>query len=264
MRNCLILLFSVSLLLSCGSGENAPRINLFSLQDDVNLGTQMRDQILANSHEYRVWDRNKHPEAYNVLDSILIVIIQSNTLKNQEAFKWELYIIEDPSVQNAFALPGGFIFVYTGLVKEMKSLDELAGVLAHEVAHVDMRHSTQALTRDYGVSFLLNLIFGEDNELISRVVGSMLSLDYSRDNELEADRKAVDYLCNSAYNPVGIADFFARNIEDESELEIPEFISTHPNSANRVEQVQNILKQKDCGLGAESHTSFKTIKGYFK
>jgi len=264
MRNCLILFFSISLLLSCGNGENSPRINLFSIQDDVNLGSQMRDQILANSHEYKVWDRNKHPEAYSVLDSILAAIIQSNTLHNQEAFNWELYIIEDPNVQNAFALPGGFIFVYTGLVKEMKSLDELAGVIAHEIAHVDMRHSTQALTRDYGVSFLLNLIFGEDNELISRVVWSMLSLDYSRDNELEADRKAVDYLCNSNYNPQGIAEFFSRNIEDDTELDIPEFISTHPNSAHRVEQVQNILKGKDCSAGAESNISFKTIKSYFK
>lgn len=264
MRKCLLLLFTFVFLLSCGSGDNKPRINIFSLQDDLNLGAQMRDEILLNTQTYKVWERKKHPEAYAVLDSILSTIINSNALQNQDAFQWELYIIEDPNIQNAFALPGGFIFVYTGLVKEMKSLDELAGVMAHEVAHVDMRHSTQALTRDYGVSFLLNLIFGEDNELISRVVGSMLSLDYSRDNELEADRKAVDYLCNSAYNPVGIADFFARNIEDESELEIPEFISTHPNSANRVEQVQNILKQKDCGLGAESHTSFKTIKGYFK
>lgn len=224
----------------------------------------MRDEILQNKNTYKVWERSKHTDAYAIIDSIVADILNSGKLANPDVFNWEIHIIEDENVQNAFALPGGFIFVYTGLVTEMKSIDELAGVLAHEVAHVDMRHSTQALSREYGISFLLNLVFGQDNELISRLVGTMLSLDYSRENELEADSKAVDYLCESDFNADGIAHFFSRNLELENEFEVPEFVSTHPNSAHRIEKVNQILNDKSCSAGLAPQQSFKTIKSYFK
>lgn len=252
-----------AILSACSSNSSSNSINLFSIDDDINLGAQMRDEILANPNQYKIWERNKHPQAYAIIDTILGEILNSGQLKYKDQFSWEVYIIKDHSVQNAFAVPGGYIFVYTGLVQNMNSIDELAGVLAHEVAHVDLRHSTNALTREYGISFLLNLLLGEDNEMISRIVGSMISLDYSRDNEHDADKNAVKYLCNSSYKPDGIADFFSKNLDDESEMEIPEFFSTHPNSAERVQQVKTVLQNSNCSESQSSLQSFNEIKAFF-
>lgn len=255
----IIILSFCLLLFSCG---NQNRINIYSVQDDISLGKQMSEEIRQNP-QMKIWKRNEHPKAYAVIDTVINEIFKSNSLTYKEEFDWNIFIIEDPNTQNAFALPGGFIFVYTGLIHGMNSMDELAAVLAHEVAHIDARHATHALTRDYGVSVLLNLLLGQDNAQVSSVLTSMLSLKYSRDNELEADKKAVDYLCNSQFNPFAIADYFANDKQDSLAFSIPEFISTHPNSQERIAQINTLKNQTQCNSNSHPSIAFDRIKSYF-
>ncbi|MBL0911471.1 MAG: M48 family metalloprotease [Bacteroidia bacterium] len=250
------------LLPACSGGSGS--INLFSVQDDIKLGREMRDEILNNTVEYKIWSREKHPDAYLYLDSLRNEIMRSGKVEYRDAFDWELYIIKDNGVENAFCLPGGYIFVYTGLVQGMKSEDELAGVLAHEIAHADRRHSTAALTKEYGVGILLSIILGEDYEMVSRLVGSMISLEYSRDNEKEADRKSVEYLCNTRFDAAGSARYFKKLSEDDGEQEVPEFVSTHPSHENRVSLIEEEKKKQGCEEKKAKEYAFTHIKALFE
>lgn len=241
------------LLTACG-GENPDdgSFNVFSPSDDITLGKSMRDEILNNPLEYEVWSRKEHAGAYALLDSVSGEILQSGKLFYRDRFPWELYIIHDDGTANAFCAPGGYIFVYTGLMKYVYNTDELAGVLAHEMAHADRRHSTDGLTRDYGISLLLRLIFGDDGSAVGELAGSLFSLNYSRSDEREADEYGVAYLCETAFVSDASKHFFERMAEENGTAYVPPFLSTHPDDGTRVRTIEARAAELQCpGRGHE-------------
>jgi Zn-dependent protease with chaperone function len=141
--------------------------------------------------------------------------------------------VVDVPVVNAAALPGGNIVVFDRLLEEARSPDELAGVLAHEMAHVDERHVTQAMIREFGIGAVLGTVGGTAGSGINMLD----SLHYSRGAEMEADTDAVESLRRARISPAGTADFFARLAEDEKKLGGAAnglaYVSTHPLSAER-------------------------------
>ena len=118
-------------------------------------------------------------------------------------------IIHDDSTLNAFCTPGGYIYVFTGLIHYLDSEDQLAGVMGHEIAHADRRHSTDQMTKQYGISLLLSAI-GGDESAIAQVASGLLLLKYGRGAESEADEFSVRYLCPTEYNAAGGAGFFEK------------------------------------------------------
>ena len=225
------------LLLACvaaaiGCSEDGD-FNIFTVQDDIDLGGQLRDEIASNPADYPILDEATHPEAYQHLYRIRDEILASGQVNYHEEFEWETYIIEDDEVLNAFCAPGGFIYVYTGLVKFLEEEDEFAGVLGHEIAHADRRHSTDQLTKAYGLQTLVELALGEDPGLIAEIAQGLVGLSFSRTDEAESDEYSVRYLCQTDYAADGAAGFF----EKLDGAAIPEFLSTHPSSENRVEEL---------------------------
>ncbi|MEL6344643.1 MAG: M48 family metalloprotease [Myxococcota bacterium] len=226
-------------LIGCDSG-----VNIFNIQDDIELGAQLRDEIVANPADYPPLDEAAHPEAYNIMYAMRDEILASGQVRYAEDFAWELRIIDDPETLNAFAAPGGYIWFYTGLIEFLDFEDEVAGVLGHEIAHADQRHSTQQLTATYGLSTLASLILGEDPGTLTQIAIGLAGLSFSRTDESEADRFSVTYLCETRYASDGAAGFFEKL---ESSVEIPEFLSTHPNSATRVEDIKAEAAFQACG-----------------
>ena len=250
-----LILFSalcVALLSACG-GENPDddSFNVFSTDQDIALGKQMRDEVLNSPFEYEVWSRDDHKEAYALLDSVSAEILGSGKVFYRDKFPWELYIIHDDETANAFCAPGGYIFVYTGLMKYVHNTDELAGVLAHEIAHADRRHSTDQLTKEVGVSIILGLIFGNDGSVIGDMASSLFSLNYSRKNEKEADAYGVGYLCETRFAADASKHFFER-IDKEEGARVPTFVSTHPNPGSRVEALEKKAAELGCGDKTEA------------
>jgi len=139
----------------------------------------------------------------------------------------------DVKMVNAVALPGGFIFVFRGLLDAAQSQDELVGVLAHEMAHVDQRHPMQALVRSYGISLLSDMMFG--GSAMGGVSSTLMSTSYSRNAEEAADSAAVETLHKANLSTQGLADFFARLAaqEEDGGLGLPGFLSTHPDTGVR-------------------------------
>lgn len=236
---------------SCGDGG----FNLFSIEQDVQLGMQLREEVLSNPQEYPVLNRSQYPQAYSYVEGIVADILQSDDIRYKEEFPWEVYIIRDDNTLNAFAAPGGYIFVYTGLIKFLDSEDDLAGVLGHEMAHADQRHSTEQLTQTYGLALLLDVVLGNDQSTITNILASLLSLQFSRGDEREADEYSVRYLCDTNYASNSAASFFAKLINEGNAASPPEFLSTHPSPENRVEDINAEAQELGCSTAFNSSQS---------
>jgi len=248
MKNHIVFIVSIAVLSiasSCGNANKGTGFNLFTIQQDRELGVQVSQEIEANPQEYPILDSAQYPQAYRFLYDIRNSILNSGNVIHKDEFVWRLRIIHDDNVKNAFCTPGGYIYVYTGLMKYLDSEEQLAGVLAHEVGHADYRHSTRQMTKIYGVQFLLDVIAG-DRQAIKQITTSLIGLRFSRSHEKEADKASVHYLCPTEYDAAGGAKFFEK-IEADGGGSVPEFLSTHPNPTNRIEFFYNEKLEQGCG-----------------
>lgn len=224
---------------------------LFSLENDMALGEQVKEEIAADPDQYPILDRVQYATAYSILDGMLDDILTSGQVTYAEEFNWELFIIDDDQTLNAFATPGGKIYVYTGLVYFLDHADDLMGVMGHEVAHADQRHSSKQLQRTYGISILLSILAGENasqlTQIAGQLAGSLGGLAFSREAEAEADDFSVVYLGSTAYACNGAAAFFDK-IVSSGDPRGPEFLSTHPDPGNRVEDINAKATEEGCEI----------------
>lgn len=154
-------------------------------------------------------------------------------------YTYRFHMAENKEI-NAFALPGGIIVVHSGLVQTTRRPEELAGVLAHEIQHVERRHSLQAMIKDLGLRGLWLLVSGDASGVIGQAALQLTSLKFSRDAEAEADRRGFDVLVTNDIDPGGMADFFSTLAQKSADM--PEFLSTHPVSADREKRLRELQK----------------------
>ena len=217
-------------------------INFFSIEDDLMLGAQVANEIENNPAEFTILDSATYLTAYEHLYRMRDSILNGGKVRFKDQFPWRFRIIQNDTVLNAFAAPGGYIYVYTGLIKFLDAEHELAGVLAHEIAHADRRHSTDQLTRIYGLQVLLAVVIGNDQNALNQIVSGLLALRFSRNNEREADEYSVRYLCPTEYTADGAAAFF----EKIGMSGVPEFLSTHPDPGDRVLDIREQSTELAC------------------
>ena len=161
---------------------------------------------------------------------------------------WEFVVFEDNQI-NAFAMPGGKVAVYSGLLKIAETDDELAMVIGHEIAHVAARHSNERFSQQRMKSGLLNVLSlalsivgvgSLQNQVLVTVVGAGadlgLMLPYSRKHESEADEIGLLYAAEAGYNPYAAITFWER-VQSEDEETPPGFLSTHPSSDTRIRKL---------------------------
>jgi len=252
----LVLLFA-----SCSKDGN---LNLFSVQDDIDFGKSLDDEILNDQDEYPILDKSENPEAYAYMEGMLAEILQSEEILYRDKFVWQLRII-DKDVMNAFAAPGGYLYFYTGIMKYLETGAAIAGVMAHEVAHADRRHSTESMTKQYGLQVLLDVLLGKEGNSGKQILKDMAlgatSLKFSRNHEYEADEYSVRYLADtkSNYNPLGIRVFFDQLERDGYTNETFTFLSTHPKDADRVDNIMKVYKKINSPAGNDFADEHKGI-----
>ncbi|MCO5259400.1 MAG: M48 family metalloprotease [Crocinitomicaceae bacterium] len=247
MRISLFLgILSLFLLTGCGSSSNGggQGINLFTIQQDKEFGEQVANEIASDPTTYPILDSVRYSSVYQYIYKVRNKILNSGNVAHKDDFGWRVQVIHDDSTVNAFCTPGGYIYVYTGILKFLESEDQLAGVLGHEIGHADMRHSTRQMTTMYGIQTLLDVLAG-NRELIKTVTAGLIGLKFSRNHESEADERSVHYLCNTDYNADGGAGFFEK-IQQQGGSKIPQFLNTHPNPENRIENFHNQKNNKGC------------------
>jgi len=174
---------------------------------------------------------------------------------NDGGHKFTFFVIDDPNI-NAFALPGGYIGVHTGLLEATRSEDELAGVLAHEVAHVTQRHIARAIHANSRQSILNTAIMlgailagaagGASGDVMQGAIAvaqgtaAQAQINFTRSNEYEADRVGISALAEAGFDPQGMASFFEviSRTGGSPEYRVPEFLRTHPVSSARIAEAR--------------------------
>lgn len=158
------------------------------------------------------------------------------------------FAILNSQEQNAFAAPGGYIFITVGLLKTLKNEAELAGVLAHEIAHVTQKHMLDAIRRGAlmgSVSELTLTAMKQDPAMFSSVIDEMTDLLFTKgldkDKEFEADVVGVEYAYRAGYNPQGLEDYLQTLAKEEGHVE-SKFFTTHPSTTLRISKIDTLLK----------------------
>ena len=250
-----ILLFTLPLFLTCGCTKDI-KLNVFTIAQDKQLGSQLDQEIRTNKTEYPLLDSATNPDVYKYLYAMRDDILSSNLIFHKDDFNWRVTIINKP-ILNAFAAPGGKIYVYTGLLKYVKSGSELAGILAHEVCHADRRHSTEQMTKIYGFQVLLNIALGADQsglkDMAKQMATGAAGLAWSRSNEYDADSMSVEFLYSikgrKNYQINALTDFFVRMEASRTAGYTPEWLQTHPKDDNRIARVAGHYKALGSPIG---------------
>lgn len=188
-------------------------------------------------------DLGGEPSTDKVMNDAVKRVVERLSKVQKSPFRFEPRVVQSPLV-NAFALPGGPIIIHTGLLREAKSAEQLAGVLAHEMAHVVRRHGLARITQSLGAVAVIQLMFGDVSGVMAVAVELLRAgaiNTYSRADEHEADMDAVDRMRLARLDGNALADFFQRLARKESESELPtlpEWLGTHPDLKRRIHDVR--------------------------
>lgn len=223
--------FTMLLALGCGSG-GAGDFNLISIEDEWQLGTQLAQEV---AKEVRL---SNDPVLNEYVASVGRRIV-AQTPAPFNSLPWDFHVVEDPSV-NAFAIPGGHVYVNTGLISTASNASELAGVMAHEISHVVARHSTEMISRQYGLSIIAGVVLGQNPGALSQIAAQVIAggavARFSRDAEREADKLGIQFMAAAGFNPNGMVTMFEKLLaQQKSEpSRVEQFFSTHPLTEDRV------------------------------
>jgi beta-barrel assembly-enhancing protease len=261
-------LLAVAFLSSCRIDDG---VLFFAVEDDILLGGQLAREVDSTYRASgQLLERNSaNPQvqqAYLALDRIVSRVLNSEKVKYRAEFPWRVMLVRDDATLNAFAAPGGYIYVFTGLVNFLSDEDHFAGVIGHEIAHADLRHSVQQLERQYGIALLLSVALGNDagilEQIVGQLAGTLAGLRFSRGAETEADNASIAYLGGTNhYACDGAAGFFLRlNQQAEQQPGMPEFLSTHPNPDNRIENIRTRAQEAGCSKAAAADTDLNQLK----
>lgn len=238
----LALLASSAIVIQCTWVNETSANFLFSDAEESQMGANMHTQILADTVNYPLLPASHELTKY--IDSIGREILKASSIERNGAITYRFHVV-DKDIVNAFAAPGGYIYFYTGLIKRAKTEDEIAGVMGHEIGHVEGRHSVEQLTAQMGTQALLDLATEDGG--IAETAGSALttlnSLDNSREDESESDELAVKYTSETSFNPLGMKDFMATLLElsGGAGSDWTKIFSSHPPSAERMEHIQELI-----------------------
>lgn len=216
-------------------------------EQEIALGLQAAPQM-AEQHG------GLHPdqEAQNVVDQICARLVSSTKAK-ETAYRFECHVLADEETINAFALPGGQVFITAALLKRLRSEGQVAGVLGHEIGHVVARHGAEHMAKarlTQGLTGAAVLATYDPNDPSSRgsaavaaLIGQMVNMRFGREDELESDRLGVRFMAEAGYDPRSLVEVMKVLAEAGGSGRQPEFFSTHPNPDRRIERIEQAIAE---------------------
>lgn len=222
----------------CGSQEENPytgRTQAISLstEEEIAIGLQ-NAPIMAEQHGGLYPDQRLQDQ----IDAVGKKLVD-NTIAQETPYQYEFHLLSDPNTVNAFALPGGQIFITYALYKRLNSEDQLAGILGHEIGHVVGRHSAERIAQ----SELANTVatgaqVGADAGMLASQLGQTILLKNGRGDELESDDLGVKFMLEAGYDPEALIEVMQILKEASGGQRVPEFQSSHPDPDNRIEKIR--------------------------
>ena len=200
-----------------------------SIEQEENLGDLFKDLIWD---QYPTIKDHAADTALQQITDRLILALDST------AYKYQFTIIKSDEV-NAFTIPGGNIFVFSGLLETAETPEEVAAVLAHEIGHAEKRHVVSKLLKELSITAIVSILSGGDPSLLTKILKEIIGNSFDREQEEEADKFALQLLEKANIHPKSLAIFFERmnkeNLDYDKNLEI---LMTHPHNDKRIEQAR--------------------------
>ena len=185
-----------------------------------------------------------HPEnRYQALVDNVGGKLVNNSIAKSTPYRYEFHLLADERTINAFALPGGQIFITYALFSQLENEDQLAGVLGHEIGHVLGKHSNERITDS---KYWQTLIMGAgaiDMGAVAQQIGQGTLLKNGRDDELESDELGVHFMIDAGYNPEEMIGVMKILKDAAGPNRVPEFQSTHPDPENRIEHIRDAIRK---------------------
>ncbi|MHC5077243.1 MAG: M48 family metallopeptidase [Planctomycetota bacterium] len=233
---CINLCFSIGCAVDPITGEK--QLMLFTEEQEIQIGQQYAPQI-----ETQMGGRIQNESIQNYIDSVGQSLAK---VSHRADWQFQFAALEDKST-NAFALPGGYIFITRGMLEKLKSEAQLAGILAHEIVHVVARHSTERMSQQIGFEILLSTVTTENTSrtvvTVADLTWQIIGLRYSRDDERDADLAGLDYMVAAGYNPYGMREVM-QILQELQKTRTIEFLSTHPSPENRLVYISDKIRIK--------------------
>ena len=226
----------------CLAGCELKPSNIIPVSVDVKLGELLLNQTLAENSHLLLDSLHLNAKQKECITNFKR-LSHSSLVSNKQNFEWTVHFIKDDSTINAFCIPGGHLFVYTGLLNLCTSKDEIAGVLAHEIAHAEKRHSINQLAQQLGFQMILESILGLNSSWLG-LGAQLMQLKFSRADELEADQFAYYLLKDKNYNTDALLTFFNK-MNQLNQVHVLEFMSTHPETENRIQAIKQLKLENE-------------------
>ena len=251
MNNCIITSgFAIGLLLilfvSCRKMDSVieREVEEFEVDDHIIIGQTMKNKIKELPEYYPILDSITYDRAYNYMNRLVSTLKLTSVVKYRDEFVWKITILHDDRVRTAFTLPGGNIYIYTGLLKFLKAEHELMAVLANEIAYADRELAAVAIRQQYGGVFIGDLTLGKENDMLEEMVKQYPGMKFKEDLVSEADAYAIELICPFQYDINGLELFLQRAHQQQIEwIQSKKMVE----SDLRLEKIAN--SSRDCGEG---------------
>ncbi len=214
---------------------------------EIALGLQAAPQMIS---EYGGLDPDG--EAQAVLDAVGLRLVE-NSIVRQTPYQYEFYLLADSETVNAFALPGGQVFITAALFDQLQTEGQLAGVIGHEIGHVVARHGAQRIAQQQLTQGLTGAVvmatYDPENPATQRtaqvamVIGQLVTMKYGREDELQSDILGVRIMAEAGYDPRSMIQVMEILAAAGGGGRQPEFFSTHPNPDNRIENIEAAIRE---------------------
>lgn len=216
-----------------------------SPEQEIALGLQSAPQMAA-----KFGGVTRNERASRMVKSIGERLV-ARSVAAQAPYRFAFHVLADPNTVNAFALPGGPIFITEGLLRLLRTEGEVAAVLGHEIGHVVARHSAEHLAQQQYMQGLVGAVAvgsGDYNTAqVAQMVGSLINMKYGRDDEIESDALGVRIMSEAGYDPRSMLRVMEVLAQASAGARQPEFLATHPNPGNRAERIQAEIARRFAG-----------------
>jgi predicted Zn-dependent protease len=251
MRYSLYILF-VALFFACDKSPEGNPEPEFSLEDEKRLSELMLEEIFDDPGTYgEIIDPDEEAFVYTYIERVKDSILAKGRIEGVNTYPWNIFVVNDSFDASAYGLPGGQLFISSGLILYMFGEDELASVMGREMAYIDQGLAIQKILEVYGAPLVIETFSDTNRTNLPAMVDIMRSSSYSIENEELGDKNSVRSLCNLSYTSDALANLYLRNLADSSRIMTKNFVLL-PLDTARI----NTIRQEAVSLGCSGNQNY--------